>query len=108
MLKIKTLKKLEQLMGFEVMIDVVGIQAILHTTEPTSKDILKSGIFSKRIVNKFNNLCCCSGGEETLRILLICSEYEDRLELKGPGGCVAKRLSTLLKPYIEKKNAIRY
>jgi len=97
MLNTDTLKELESLAGFEELVRVVTIQAILHTTKPVIK-LDDPGAFDRKCKRKFARLL----GEDDLSaqramaILMACEEFELKRTLQGLGGCVEVPLEALL------------
>lgn len=98
MIKTETLKVLESTVGFDEMVKVVGMQAIMHSTRIKAKHLAK-GEFQSKVCGKFASLL----GEDDQSAsrafagVMACEEYDQRVSLEGLGGCVVIPLDVLLK-----------
>lgn len=97
MLNTDTLKELESLAGFEELVRVVTIQAILHTTKPVIK-LDDPGAFDRKCKRKFARLLGedDQSAQRAMAILMVCEEFELKKTLQGLGGCVEVPLEVLL------------
>ncbi len=100
MIREKTLVELQQLLPLSDFVDVVTMQAILHTTKPRQK-------FAEKCIRKFAKLvdmCDGQSQEERSKVamsrLMACIDYELKIDMQGFGGCVVVPLAELLTPTI--------
>ena len=93
MLKNETLLELQTVLGFDEMVRVIGIQAILHTTKP---ELSPAGIpiIEAKCERKFARLLgeTPESAKTSLKALLACHSFEQRQAMHGVGGCVARPL----------------
>lgn len=96
-IKTETLKTLESIIGFDEMVKVIGMQAILHSTRIT-QDLLLHRSFHRDVCATFSNLLGedKESAERALAGVLACEEYDQRVSLEGLGGCVVIPLDVLL------------
>lgn len=97
MLKQDTLKELGALVGFEELVRVVTMQAILHTTKPVIK-LEDPGAFDRKCKRKFARLLGedDQSAQRAMAMLMVCEEFELKRTLQGLGGCVEVPLEDLL------------
>ena len=95
-IKTETLKTLESIIGFDEMVKVIGMQAILHSTRIT-QDLLLHRSFHRDVCATFSNLLGedKESAERALAGVLACEEYDQRVSLEGLGGCVVIPLDVL-------------
>lgn len=97
MLSPDTLKELGALVGFDELVRVVTMQAILHTTKPVIK-LEDPGAFDRKCKRKFARLLGedDQSAQRAMAILMVCEEFELKKTLQGLGGCVEVPLKDLL------------
>lgn len=95
MLKNDTLNEIHAILGFDAMVKVIGMQAIVHTTKPV---VLPVGSFHEKCLRKFSRLLGESEGsaDYAMRVLLGGQDYETRQSFQGLGGCVPYSLRQCL------------
>ena len=82
-------------MGFDAMVKLIGLQAIVHSTKPI---IIPPGAFHDKCLRKFARLLneSVESADASMKALLGCQDYETGQSLQGLGGCVAHPLRDCL------------
>lgn len=98
MFKPETCLELQNVLGFETMLQVVQMKTILSTTKPKKSDYGTTGAFGARCQKRFLKASACGveRAEWLFKVLLVVADYETRQSLEGLGGCVAYPLCSML------------